>query len=164
MENMLAQLFEGLETPRSSTEIVSKVLSQTSAASTFLKNAGLQTPGSKSAGSVAREAQLQEQLQAEKTRADLLQQELDTLKKKGEETEDALAKTQEVVLRTQQEMEEFKKKQEANDLLLEIDLEHQRSNVSYLACSALAKYLSVVAVVTQCLEQVGYVTCERICV
>jgi len=52
-------------------------------------------------------------------RADLLQQELDTLKKKGEETEDALAKTQEVVLRTQQEMEEFKKKQEANDLLLQ---------------------------------------------
>jgi len=119
MENMLAQPAEGLETPRSSTEIVSKVLSQTSAASTFLKNAGLQTPGSKSAGSVAREAQLQEQLQAEKTRADLLQQELDTLKKKGEETEDALAKTQEVVLRTQQEMEEFKKKQEANDLLLQ---------------------------------------------
>ena len=100
MENMLAQPAEGLETPRSSTEIVSKVLSQTSAASTFLKNAGLQTPGSKSAGLVAREAQLQEQLQAEKTRADLLQQELDTLKKKGEETEDALAKTQEVVLST----------------------------------------------------------------
>jgi len=62
MENMLAQPAEGLETPRSSTKIVSKVLSQTSAASTFLKNASLQTPGSKSAGSVAREAQLQEQL------------------------------------------------------------------------------------------------------
>jgi len=58
MENMLAQHAKGLETPRSSIEIISKVLSQTGAASTFLKNAGLQTPGSKSARSVAREAQL----------------------------------------------------------------------------------------------------------
>ena len=73
MENMLAQPTEGLETPRSSIEIVSKVLWQTSAASTFLKNASLETPGSKSAASAAREAQLQEQLQAEKTWADLLQ-------------------------------------------------------------------------------------------
>ena len=56
MENMLAQPTKGLETPRSSTKIVSKVLSQTSVASTFLKNAGLETPGSKSAASTAREA------------------------------------------------------------------------------------------------------------
>ena len=62
MENMLAQPAEGLETPRSSTENVSKVLSQTSAASTFLKNAGPETPGSKSAASATREAQLREQL------------------------------------------------------------------------------------------------------
>ena len=62
MENMLAQPAEGLETPRSSTKIVSKVLSQTCAASTFLKNAGLETLGSKSAASAAREAQLWEQL------------------------------------------------------------------------------------------------------
>jgi len=60
MENMLVQHAKGLETPRSSTEIVSKVLSQTSAVSTFLKNVGLQTPGSKSAASAAREAQLRE--------------------------------------------------------------------------------------------------------
>ena len=119
MENMLAQHAKGLETPRSSIEIISKVLSQTGAASTFLKNAGLETKGSKSAASAAREAQLQEQLQVEKIWADLLQQEHDTLKKKGEETEESLAKTQEVVLRTQQEMEEFKKKQEANDLILQ---------------------------------------------
>ena len=118
MENMLAQPAKGLETPRSSTKIVSKVLSQTSVASTFLKNAGLETQGSKSAASATREAQLWEQLQAEKIQADLLQQELDTLKKKGEQTEESLDKTQEVVLRTQQEMEEFKKKQEANDLIL----------------------------------------------
>jgi hypothetical protein len=56
MKNLLAEPAEGLQTPRSSTEIVSKVLSQTSAASTFLKNAGLETPGSKSATSAAIEA------------------------------------------------------------------------------------------------------------
>jgi len=44
---------------------------------------------------------------------------VDTLKKKAEETEESMARTQEVVLKTQQEMEEFKKKQEANDLLLQ---------------------------------------------
>ena len=93
MENMLAQPAKGLETPRSSTKIVSKVLSQTCAASTFLKNAGLETLGSKSAASAAREAQLREQLHVEKIWVDLLQQELDTLKKKGEETEESLAKT-----------------------------------------------------------------------
>lgn len=118
MESLLAQPAEGLETPRTSTEVVSKVLSQSSAAATFLKNAGLETPGSKSAAAAAREVQLREQLQAEKTRADLLEQELDTLKKKGEEAEEMLSKTQEAVLRTQKEMEEFKKRQEENDLIL----------------------------------------------
>jgi hypothetical protein len=58
METLLAEPAEGLETPRSSTEVVSKVLSQTSATTTFLKNAGLETPVSKSAASAAREAQL----------------------------------------------------------------------------------------------------------
>ena len=100
MENMLAQPAQDLETPRSSTEIVSKVLSQTSAASMFLKNSGIETSGSKSAASVAREAQLREQLQAEKQRANLLQEEVDTLKKKAEEIEESMDNTQEVVLRT----------------------------------------------------------------
>jgi hypothetical protein len=59
-----------------------------------------------------------------------------TLKKKGEETEDALAETQEVVLRTQQEMEEFKKKQEANDLLLQRILNINAGNrATWLICS-----------------------------
>ncbi|KAG8048590.1 hypothetical protein GUJ93_ZPchr0009g2312 [Zizania palustris] len=79
MENMLVQPIEGLDTTISSTEIVSKVLSQTSVASTFLKNAGLETPGTKSTASSEREAQLREKLQAEKQRVDLLQQELNTL-------------------------------------------------------------------------------------
>ena len=116
---MLAHPAQDLETPRSSTEIVSKVLSQTSATSTFLKNASIETPVSKSAVSATREAHLQEQLQAEKEWADHLEEELDTLKKKAEETEESMAKTQEEVCKAQQEMEEFKKKQEANDLLLQ---------------------------------------------
>ena len=128
MENMLAQPAQDLETPRSSTEIVSKVLSQTSAASTFLKNVGIETPVSKSTASAAREAQLREQVQAEKQRADLLQEELDYLKKKAEETEELMAKTQEEVCKAQQEMEEFKKKQEANDLLLQRILNLNSSN------------------------------------
>ena len=119
MENMLAQPAQDLETPRSSTKIVSKVLSQTSAASTFLKNAGIETPVSKYAASATREAQLREQVQAEKQWADLLQEELDCLKKKAEEIEESMAKTQEEVRKAQQEMEDFKKKQEANDLLLQ---------------------------------------------
>jgi hypothetical protein len=119
MENMLTEPAQESETPRSSAEIVSKVLSQNSAACTFLKNAGIQTPVSKSATSVAREAQLQEQLEAEKEWADHLEEEVDTLKKKAVEAEESMARTQEVVLRTQQELEEFKKKQEANDLILQ---------------------------------------------
>ena len=114
----MAEPAEGLETPRSSTEIVSKVLTQSSAA-TFLKNAGLRTPVSKSAASVAREAQLREQLQAEKERADHLEEQVDSLKKKAEEAEESMARTQEVVLKTQQELEEFRKKQEASDLILQ---------------------------------------------
>ncbi|KAG8065001.1 hypothetical protein GUJ93_ZPchr0004g38660 [Zizania palustris] len=82
------------------------------------KNAGLETPGTKSAASSTREAQLREQLQTEKQHADLLQQELNTLKKKVEETEESMAKTQEDVLRTQKQMKKFKKRQEASDLML----------------------------------------------
>ena len=119
MEDMLAQPAQDLETPRSSTEIVSKVLSQTSAACTFLKNAGIETPVSKSTASAAREAQLREQLQAEKERADNLEEQLVHLKKKATEIEESMARTQEVVLKNQQELEEFKKKQEANDMILQ---------------------------------------------
>ena len=50
-------------------------------------------------------------------RADHLQHEVDTLKKKIEEIEEAMVKTQGIVLKTQQEMEKFKK-QEVSDLLL----------------------------------------------
>ena len=70
-----------------------KVLSQTSAACTFLKNAGIETPVSKSAAIAAREAQLREQLQAEKERADNLEEQLVHLKKKAAETEESMART-----------------------------------------------------------------------
>ena len=48
---------------------------------------------------------------------DHLQHEVDTLKKKIEEIDEAMVKTQGIVLKTQQEMEKFKK-QEVSDLLL----------------------------------------------
>jgi hypothetical protein len=47
MENMMAEPVGDYDTPRSSTEVVSKVLSQTGANNTFLKNAGLETSCSK---------------------------------------------------------------------------------------------------------------------
>ena len=55
----------------------------------------------------------------EKERADNLEEQLVHLKKKAVETEESMARTQEVVLKNQQELEEFKKKQEANDMILQ---------------------------------------------
>ncbi|CAD6269730.1 unnamed protein product [Miscanthus lutarioriparius] len=101
MENMLAQPAQDLETPRSSTEIVSKVLSQTKGTSTFLKNALVLKHQEANLASPTREAQLREQVQAKKQRANLLQEELDYLKKKAEETEESMAKTQEEVHKAQ---------------------------------------------------------------
>ncbi|KAF0929869.1 hypothetical protein E2562_026083 [Oryza meyeriana var. granulata] len=57
-------------------------------------------------------AEVVSKLEAEKQGSAVLQEELHVLKKKSEETEEALAKTQ-------KELEEFKKKQEANDLILQ---------------------------------------------
>lgn len=111
MENMKSQPPQESETPISSTEIVSKVLSQTSANNTFLKNAGLETPGSKTAASSAKNIRLEAELEAEKQRSDHLAQELDSLKIKQAAAEEEMAKTK-------QEFEEFKKKQIENDLIL----------------------------------------------
>ncbi|KAF0928072.1 hypothetical protein E2562_037664 [Oryza meyeriana var. granulata] len=116
METMMAEPIADGETPRSSAEVVSKVLSQTSANNTFLKNACLQKSCTKT--STSSEKELWEQLEAEKQGSAVLQ-ELHVLKKKSEEKEEALAKTQEEMAKTQKELQEFKKKQEANDLILQ---------------------------------------------
>uniref|UniRef100_A0A0E0EVA7 Uncharacterized protein n=1 Tax=Oryza meridionalis TaxID=40149 RepID=A0A0E0EVA7_9ORYZ len=92
MENMMAEPVGDDDTPISSTEVVSMVLSLTSANNTFLKNASLETKAKKQGSAV-------------------LQEELHTLKKKSEETEKALAQTKDEMAKTQKELEEFKKKQ-----------------------------------------------------
>lgn len=116
MENMLAAPVEEGDTPRSSTEVVSQVLSQTSANSTFLKNVGLQIISKQSATST--EKALREELEEERKGSAVLRQELESLKKQAQVTEEVLAKTNEDMANTQKELEEFKKKQEATDLIL----------------------------------------------
>ena len=64
METMRAQAVADGQAPLPSAEVVSKVLSQNSSNNTFLKNAGLSTPSSKS--SLAREAALRRELNAQK--------------------------------------------------------------------------------------------------
>uniref|UniRef100_A0A0E0LBP2 Uncharacterized protein n=1 Tax=Oryza punctata TaxID=4537 RepID=A0A0E0LBP2_ORYPU len=108
MENIMAEPVGIDDTPRSSTKVVSKVLSQTSTNNTFLKNAGLETSCSKAPASTKRE--LREQLVVEKQGSAVLQGELHALKKKSEETEQGLAQTKDKMAKTQKEPEEFKKK------------------------------------------------------
>ena len=64
METMRAQAVAAEQVPLPSAQVVSKVLSQNSSNNTFLKNAGLSTPSSKS--SQAHEAALRRELNAQK--------------------------------------------------------------------------------------------------
>lgn len=114
MEAMMEVHVEDGETPKSSTEIVSKVLTQTSKNSQFLKNVGLTSISTKS--STVRELQHNLEVARQGSAAlqhtvDTQQQELDILKKKTEAAEEAMNKQQ-------QEFEEFKKQQEENNALL----------------------------------------------
>ncbi|KAG2562292.1 hypothetical protein PVAP13_8KG206701 [Panicum virgatum] len=85
--------------PLPSVEVVSKVLSQNSSNSTFLKNAGLSTPSSKS--SLAYEVTLP-----------ILHEHLEELKKKTEATEDMLQRTASL-------FDELKKQEEESHLMLQ---------------------------------------------
>ena len=82
------------EEQMSSTQVVAKVLTEDSSmTNTFLKNAGLQSGcSSKSASSTERD--LREQLEAERRAKAALEEQLATLKKKSEVTEENLAKAQ----------------------------------------------------------------------
>ena len=86
------------ETPPSSVQVVSKVLSQNSSHH-FLKSVGIKTLTS-SKSSSSKESELREELAAEAAAA--VQVELDELKKKNKEAEEKHA-------RTQMELEEYKK-------------------------------------------------------
>ena len=88
---MRAQGVANGQAPLPSAQVVSKVLPQNSSNNTFLKNAGLSTPSSKS--SLAREAALRRQLNAQKQSSVVLHDHLEELKKKIEAAEEVLERT-----------------------------------------------------------------------
>ena len=88
---MWAQAIADGQTPLPSAEVVSKVLSQCSSNNTFLKNAGLSTPSSKS--SPAHEAALHRELNAQKQSSSILHDHLEKLKKKTAAAEEVLERT-----------------------------------------------------------------------
>ncbi|XP_062224721.1 uncharacterized protein LOC133923435 [Phragmites australis] len=92
MQTMMAEPVADGEAPRSSAEVISKVLTQDSFNSSFLKNAGLQTSSTKLVTSTERA--LREELAVEKQSSVVLHEEVDTLKKKAQLADEALAKTQ----------------------------------------------------------------------
>lgn len=108
MEALRAQPIAEGETPVSSVQVVSQVLSQKSS-HIFLKSVGIK-PVASSKSSSSNESELREQLSAEATAA--VQGELDDLKKRSEEAEEKLA-------RTQKELEEYKKLTEKNNKAME---------------------------------------------
>jgi molecular chaperone GrpE (heat shock protein) len=107
MEALRAPVAEG-EPTFSSVQVVTQVLSQNSSHN-FLKSVGIKQVASTKSSS-SNESELQEQLTAEATAA--VQGELDDLKKRSEEAEEKLA-------RTEREMEEMKKLAEKNNKAVE---------------------------------------------
>ena len=90
MQALRAQPVPEGDTPVSSVEVISKVLPQNSS-NQFLKSVGITTPGSSKSTST-NESELREQLVA-KARADV-QDEIDDLRRRSEEAEAKMAKTQ----------------------------------------------------------------------
>ena len=115
MEALMGEPDEECHTPKSSAEAVSKVLSQNSATSIkFLKNVGLEYSTSKKRTNqqLFDQQLLQEQLDAERQGSAALQEELESMKKQAQESQELLAKQQ-------AEMEAVKKKQEETDAILQ---------------------------------------------
>ncbi|PUZ66858.1 hypothetical protein GQ55_3G377100 [Panicum hallii var. hallii] len=106
METIRAEAVADRQPRLPSAEVVSKILSQNSSNTIFLKNAGIATPSSKAPS--ASEEPLHEELAAERQGSAILHQELEELKKTSAE---ALA-------RTQRQYEELKKQQEDSNHLL----------------------------------------------
>lgn len=110
MEALRAEPVAEGETPVSSVQVVSKVLSQNSSHH-FLKNVGIK-PVASSRSSSSNESELREQLAAEKQASAAVQGELNDLKRRSEEAEEKLA-------RTQKDLEEYKKLTEINNKAVE---------------------------------------------
>ncbi|PUZ44425.1 hypothetical protein GQ55_8G093600 [Panicum hallii var. hallii] len=98
MENMREDVVADEKPRLPSAEVVSKVLSQNSCNTTFMKNAAI-------------EEALREELAAEKQGSVFLQQEMEELKKKTEAADEA-------PVRTQRQYEELKKQQEESNLIV----------------------------------------------
>jgi len=90
MEALRAQHVPEGDTPVSSVEVISKMLPQNSS-NQFLKSVGITTPGSNKSTST-NESELREQLAAEARAA--VQDEIDDLRRRSEEAEAKMAKTQ----------------------------------------------------------------------
>ena len=110
METKRAQAVADGQAPLPSAEVVSKVLSHNSSNNTFLKNAGLSTPSSKS--SLAREAVLRRELNAQKQSSAVLHEHLEQIKKKTEAEE-------EVLERTASPFDELQKHEQESHLMLQ---------------------------------------------
>jgi len=94
MEALKAAAVPDGEEQISSAQVVAKVLTEDSSMpNSFLKNAGLQS-GCSSRSATSTERDLREQLEAERQAKAALEEQLATLKKKSEVTEENLAKAQ----------------------------------------------------------------------
>ncbi|RCV32422.1 hypothetical protein SETIT_7G001500v2 [Setaria italica] len=92
METMWAEPIADGQPPLPSADVVSKVLSQNSSNTTFLKNASIPIGSSKS--QLAVEEVLRQELASERQGSAVLHQQVEELKKKTEEAEDVMARTQ----------------------------------------------------------------------
>ena len=110
METVQAQAVADVQAPLPSAEVVSKVLSECSSNNTFLKNAGLSTPSSKS--SPAREAALCRELNAQKQSSAVLHDHLEELKKKTVAAEEVLERTASLI-------DELQKQEQESHLMLQ---------------------------------------------
>ena len=109
METMQARAVADGQAPLPSTEVVFKVLSQNNSNNTFLKNAGLSTPSSKS--SPAREVALHRELNAQKQSSTVLHDHLEELKKK--------TTAEEVLERTALLFDELQKQEQESHIMLQ---------------------------------------------
>ncbi|KAG2570634.1 hypothetical protein PVAP13_7KG089000 [Panicum virgatum] len=107
---MRAQAVATGQVPLPSAQVVSKVLPQNSSNNTFLKNAGLSTPSSKS--SLAREAVQHRELNAQKQSSAVLHDHLEELKKKTVVAEEVLERTASL-------FDELKKQEQDSHLMLQ---------------------------------------------
>ena len=138
LETIWAEAVADGQTPLSSAEVVSKVISPDSSNSTFFKNAGLSTRSLKPPS--AAEQALLEELTAQKQKEAAITKEFAEVSMRSEAAEEAQ-------LKTQQLYDEMKKRQEENNLVLQRILQASVASISsqpwsyhYLRCLWVLNY------------------------